>query len=177
MKTYIALLRSINVGGKNKVPMAELRAVLTRSGFNNVRTYIQSGNVILETSKPLNEVKELIKTVIKTHFGFEITVLVKTNNELQLIYDRCPFVQNEKEKSYFMMLDTIPNQELIDEVKKLSYEDEAFHIIENCIYFYSKNGYGRTKFNSNFFESKLKVSASARNYNTMMKLLSLSSRT
>jgi len=177
MKTYIALLRSINVGGKNKVPMAELRALLTRSGFNNVRTYIQSGNVILETSKPLNEVKELIKTVIKTHFGFEITVLVKTNNELQLIYDRCPFVQNEKEKSYFMMLDTIPNQELIDEVKKLSYEGEAFHIIENCIYFYSKNGYGRTKFNSNFFESKLKVSATARNYNTMMKLLSLSSRT
>lgn len=176
MKTYIALLRGINVGGHNKVPMAELHELLKNSGFQNVQTYIQSGNVILESSEEqINSIEEDIKKAILDYFGFDVPVIVKTNNELQTIFDVCPFTKENKEKSYFILLNKIPAIELIKDVEKLSFENEEFIIKKNCIYFYSSIGYGRTKFNMKTFERKLKVIGTSRNYNTMVKLLSLSS--
>ena len=72
-----------------------------------------------------------------------------------------------------MILDNLPNVSGLEEVSELTYEGEEFMITDNAIYFYSANGYGRTKFNSNFFERKLKVNATARNYKTMIKLLAI----
>ena len=171
MKTYIILLRGINVGGHRKMPMTELRQLLSNSGYANVQTYIQSGNVVLQSSSDSKILKQDLEETILNHFGFEVKVLVKTDAEFKAIYAACPFQNEEKEKSYFMMLDGIPDASDLTEISKLEYNGEKVNITKNCIYFYSANGYGRTKFNSNFFERRLKVNASARNHKTMLKLL------
>lgn len=175
MNTYIALLRGINVAGQKKVPMAELRDLLSKSGLKNVKTYIQSGNVIFQSSeRDIQKLELIIHKAIKQHFGFEVPVLIKTPQELQMIFDACPFPEEEKINSYFTLLYTIPEKNLVEDVSKISHQNEAFIITDNCIYFYSAIGYGRTKYNNNFFERKLKTTATARNYKTMLKLLSLS---
>ena len=175
MNTYIALLKGINVGGHKKVPMAELREILSKSGFKNVQTYIQSGNVILESSENnKRDIEETIKKAIFDHFGFEVSVLVKTRQDLKQIFDDSPFPKEKKKASYFMMLHDTPEDDLVKIASKKVYEGEAYEIIKDCIYFFCAKGYGQAKFNVNFFERKLKTFATSRNYNTMVKLLSLS---
>ena len=174
MQTYVALLRGINVGGHKKVPMSELRDLLTNAGFQNVQTYIQSGNVIFQSSKKASELETEIQKIILNHFGFEVPVIVKTNNELQTIFNRCPFSEEKKENSYFILLSGIPNEHVIEKTQGILYENEEVVIKNDCLYFYSSTGYGRTKFDMNTYERKLKVTGTARNYKTMVKLLSLS---
>lgn len=174
MQTYVALLRGINVGGHKKVPMSELRGLLANAGFQNVQTYIQSGNVIFQSSKNASELETEIQKIILNHFGFEVPVIVKTNNELQTIFNRCPFSEEKKENSYFILLSGIPNEHVIEKTQGIIYENEEVVIKNDCLYFYSSTGYGRTKFNMNIYERKLKVTGTARNYKTMVKLLSLS---
>ncbi len=176
MKAYIALLRGINVSGQKKIPMAELRELLSNIGLEAVQTYIQSGNVIFSSSeKEIQKLELKIHEAIKTHFGFEVPILVKTPKELQKVFDDCPFPEEKKVNSYFTLLYAIPDKDLIVDASKISYPNEEFVIINDCIYFYSSTGYGKAKYNNNFFERKLKTTATARNYKTMVKLLELSS--
>jgi uncharacterized protein (DUF1697 family) len=156
MKTYIALLKGINVGGHKKVPMADLRDLLTKSGFQNVQTYIQSGNVIFNSLDEANKIEEKFSNLILAHFGFEVSVIVKTNAELQTIFDSCPFENDKKVKSYFIMLSKIPDAKIIEEVNKISYDNEEITIKNNCLYFYCSKGYGQSKFNMNYYERKSK---------------------
>ena len=175
MNTYIALLKGINVGGHKKVPMAELRELLLKLGFNDVKTYIQSGNVILQSSeKDAKKIEQKIKNALLNHFGFEVSVLVIMRPILKRIFDNSPFIDENKKSSYFVLLHDTPEDDLVKIASEKIYEDETYHIIENCIYYYSAKGFGKAKFNANFFERKLKTFATARNYNTMLKLLSLS---
>lgn len=97
MQTYIALLRGINVGGHHKLPMAELRMLLTNAKFKNIKTYIQSGNVVFQSleTNTLN-LETTISTLIENQFGFKIPVLIKTPRQLQSIFENCPFNSNEK---------------------------------------------------------------------------------
>ncbi|MDD7886890.1 DUF1697 domain-containing protein [Flavivirga sp. 57AJ16] len=176
MKTYIALLRGINVSGQKKIPMAKLRELLTNSGLEGVQTYIQSGNVIFKSSeKDIHKLELKIHEAIKTHFGFEVPILVKTPEDLQYIFDNCPFPDEKKTNSYFTLLYSVPDKGLIDDVSKITYPNETFVIANNCIYFYCSTGYGKAKYNNNFFERKLKTTATARNYKTMVKLIAMSS--
>ncbi len=174
MKTYIVLLKGINVGGHKKVPMAELRELLKNAKFQNVQTYIQSGNVIFQSSEKPSELENKIQKLIVTQFGFEVCVIIKTNKELQIIFEACPFSKEKKEASYFIMLNKIPETNLLKEADKITYENEEVIIKNDCLYFYCSTGYGKTKFHMNTYERKLKVIGTARNYNTMLKLLSLS---
>ena len=174
MKTYIALLRGINVGGHRKVPMASLREFLTKGGLQNVKTYIQSGNIIFQSTERTNELEGIIKKSIQDYFGFEVSVIVKTPEDLKTILDDCPFQKHQKEKSFFVILNRIPDVQLVAEVQKVSYENEEIIIKNDALYFYCSIGYGNSKFNMNTFERKLKVIGTSRNYNTMLKLLSLS---
>lgn len=175
MKTYIVLLRGINVSGQKKVPMAELRELLTKEGFSDVQTYIQSGNVVFKSSEhKVTVIEEQIKKVIKSHFGFDVPVLLKTKEEIHDILEHSPFEEEKKQSGYYTLLHGIPEKALVDEVAKQTYPNEEFNITNTCVYFYSAIGYGKAKCNNNFFEQKLKVSATTRNYKTMLKLLSLS---
>lgn len=176
MTTYIAFLKGINVGGHKKVSMADLHELLSSSGYENVQTYIQSGNVVLQASeKSLLKIEEVIKKSIFKKFGFEVSVLVKTIQNLERIFDACPFSEEKKKASYFIMLHDTPESDLIKVASEKVYEGEEYAIIKNCIYFFCEKGFGQAKFNTNFFERKLKTFATARNYNTMVKLIALSS--
>lgn len=175
MKTYIVFLRGINVGGHKKVPMVELRELLTKNGFENVKTYIQSGNIILQSSKKnTTKIEQLVQQSIQSYFGFEVSVIAKTRKELQTIFDDCPFSKEKKENSYFVLLSDAPKEELVQLISDKSYDKEEFIILNDCLYFYSSIGYGRTKFNMNSFEKKLNVNATSRNFKTIDKLLELS---
>ncbi|MDN3664334.1 DUF1697 domain-containing protein [Algibacter miyuki] len=175
MKTYIALLRGINVGGKNKILMAELRSLLVGMGLENVKTYIQSGNILFNAEdNTCVELETQINIAILSKFNLDVPVLVKTPEDLQHIFDSCPFSEEEKQNSYFMMLYSKPENNLVETVLEIEYQNERVNISGSCIYFYASHGYGRTKYNTNFFERKLKVTATARNYKTMLKLLELS---
>jgi len=175
MKTYIALLRGINVGGHRKMPMAELRDLLTKIGLSNVKTYIQSGNVIFKVAETnVNKMEKSIQKSIADYFGFEVSVMVRTREQMQKIFDNCPFSEDKKINSYFAILSHSPDKELVQKAYEKTYENEEYHITNDCLYFYSEKGYGNAKFSLNYFERKLKVNATARNYKTMLKLLSLS---
>ena len=169
-------MRGINVGGHKKILMADLRDFLENLNLKNVQTYIQSGNIVFQSSE-LNStsLETLIENQILKQYGFDVPVLVKIQQELKSIFDSCPFSEDKKVNSYFMLLLTSPKEELIEEMSLINYPNEEFYITKNCIYFYCSIGYGRTKFNSNFFEKKLKVTATARNYKTMAKLIELAS--
>ena len=175
MNQYIALLKGINVGGHKKVPMAELRELLTKKGYKNVVTYIQSGNVIFESDEINSKIiEENIKKAILDYFGFEVSILVKNRKELERIFNDSPFIEDKKKASYFMMLHDMPHAELVKAASEKIYEGEEYYIIKDCIYYFNEKGFGKAKFNANYFERKLKTFATARNYNTMVKLLSLS---
>ena len=102
MSKFIALLKGINVGGHKKVPMAELRQLLTKEGLQNVQTYIQSGNVIFDSIDNARMIEDKIQKDIHSHFGFEVSVIVKMGDEIQSIFSACPFSNEKKEKSYFI---------------------------------------------------------------------------
>ncbi len=173
MNTYITLLRGINVGGHKKILMTDLKLVFEKLGFKNVQTYIQSGNVIFQSNFSSQECELKIFEAILEEYGWEVPILVKTPSEIKSILDDCPFPQEKKEKSYFVLLQSAPSSSTISEMETISYPNEEFVITNSCVYLYSELGAAKAKLSTNFFERKLKVKATARNYNTMVKLLSL----
>ncbi len=176
MNSYIALLRGINVGGHKKILMADLKLLFEKLKFKNVQTYIQSGNVIFHsTESNSGKLEKMIKNQILVDYGFEVPILVKTPSEIKSILNECPFKEEKKENSYFTLLHPSPEDELIELTNKISYPNEEFLVTKSCVYFYSSTGYGNVKCNNNFFEKKLGVSSSSRNFRTLSKLIELSS--
>ena len=176
MKTYIALLRGINVGGHKKILMADLRNLLEKSNFKNIQTYIQSGNVVFQSSiDDISSIENSIKDQLLKKYGFEVPVIVKAKQEFNSIFIDCPFSEVKKKNSYFMLLLTEPREDLIKEISLIKYPNEEFYITKKCIYIYYTTGYKNAKCGNNFFEKKLKVTATARNYKTMMKLIEMTS--
>ncbi|WP_299885161.1 DUF1697 domain-containing protein [uncultured Lacinutrix sp.] len=174
MNTYVALLRGINVGGHKKTPMAALRQLLTDLQFENVKTYIQSGNIVFNSIEKEPVVLEnKISEAIKKYFGFEVPTLVKTKEEFESIFNNCPFTDEKKQQSYFTLLQSVPKKELLYFIEELNYPDEEIVPTNRCIYFFSDKPYGNVKYNNNLIERKLKVSATSRNYKTMKRLLEL----
>ncbi len=173
MKTYIALLRGINVSGHKKILMADLKILLEKAGLQNVQTYIQSGNVVFNYSEKQENISALISEVIQKKYGWKVPVLVLTSTQIKLIFDNCPFSEEKKEKSYFILLKSKPTTETVLKTSKFSSTNEEFVITKTCIYIYYSLGAGKAKLGINFFEKKLKVKATARNYKTMKKLLQL----
>lgn len=172
MKTYIALLRGINVGGHKKLKMADLKLLFETLGFEDVVTYIQSGNVVF-SSKDSKDFSEIISREIEVRFGWEVPVLVKTADSIAQILNDCPFAVTKKAEAYFMLLASQPKKELMEAVAKISYPNEEFVLSPECVYTYFGNGYGNAKMNNNFFEKKLEVAATTRNYRTLAKLVEL----
>ncbi len=180
MIRYIALLRGINVSGQKKIKMADLKALMGDSlGFENVVTYIQSGNVIFETTtKRVDTLERQIKKGILDTFGFDVPVLVKTKEQLQSVLERSPF-QNAEDlaanKIYYVLLQQAPAASSINEMEKITYQTEEFRITEQCVYLNCLMGAGKAKLNNNLVERKLGVQATTRNDRTMRKLLELAS--
>ena len=177
MKTFIALLRGINVGGQKKIKMADLRETLQNIGLESVTTYIQSGNVVFcSTESDVQKLEESIFDAIKKNFGFEVPILITSQEEIESILALNPFAnETNLNNLYFVLLKQSPSDELMQQFNQLSFDNEDFHIENNCVYLRCKKGYGKAKLSNNFVENKLKVQATARNIRTMQKLLELAS--
>lgn len=175
--TYVAFLRGINVSRKRKVPMAELRAMCERLNLQNVKTYIQSGNIVFKSSMvQTNDIAILLHNEIQKHFNFNVPVIVKTVNELSQIIEKNPFVSQEDitaNRIYFVLLNSLPAIELLENLSEETFENEEYVVIDNCLYLKCALGYGKAKLNNNLIERKLKVLATTRNYRTMNKLQEL----
>lgn len=172
MKKYIALFRGINVGGHKKILMADLRLLFEFLGFTEVQTYIQSGNVVFSSNKR-EGLAEIIAEEIKKTYGWEVPILVITAEEIKDILNKCPFQNEKKEKSYFMLLYEAPSKENIELTHDVKFPGEEFFISKECVYLYTEIGAGKTKLTNNYFEKKLKVTATSRNFRTIVKLIDL----
>ena len=177
MKTYIALLRGINVSGQKKIRMAELKSHIEKLGLLYVRTYIQSGNLVFHSEKSdPRDIEVLIEKNILVNYGFNVSVIVKQPQELQVVLENNPYAtdsQKDTNRTYFTFLSKEPMLPDVEKIKTQDYFPEEFRLIGKTIYFYSPNGYGNAKMNNNFFAKKLKVNATTRNYKTMNKLLEM----
>ena len=179
MQTYIAILRSINVSGKNMIKMNELTALFESTGFKKVKTYIQSGNVIFQAGvKDISQLEKLIQQKIKEQFGLDVPVMVKTKDYLAGVIEGNLFIKRsdvDTSRLHVTFLSEAPNQTNADKIKPEQYLPDEFIIIGSAIYLYCPSGYGNTKLNNNFFESKLKVTATTRNWKTVNELFNLAS--
>lgn len=174
METYIALLRGINVSGKNLIRMELLVKAMTETGLLNVRTYIQSGNIVFESpEKDEERFAVLITEKIKERFGFIISVLVLQQKALIKIRDSNPLILDHGlplERLYLTLLEKTPDTTLLDKILTIDYSPDRFLIRENAVYLHCPVGYGNSRLNNNFFENKLKVRATTRNWATVIKL-------
>ncbi|MFK5958699.1 MAG: DUF1697 domain-containing protein [Lutibacter sp.] len=182
MKTYIALLRGINVSGHHKIKMIELRQLFNGLNFKNVSTYIQSGNVIFTSTKNnISKIENSIIEAVKIKFGYDVKVIVITKNELGIIFKSNPFLETstiEITKLSVTFLKKIPNLENIPQIEELVLNTkDDFKLIEKSIYLYLPTGAAKTKLTNNLFERKLKIDATTRNWKTVTKLVELSSQT
>ncbi|MES2653976.1 MAG: DUF1697 domain-containing protein [Bacteroidota bacterium] len=177
MKTYISLLRGINVSGHKLIKMDALQKMYTDLQFKNSQTYIQSGNVIFQYKPtPTKTLAETIAKQIQKSFGFEVPVMVKELAELTAIANNNPFINKRQEDIQWLhvtLLSEEAEKSHIDKIKDLSFGADEYIIANNAIYVFCPNGYGNTKLNNNFFENKLKVNATTRNWKTITKLLSM----
>jgi uncharacterized protein (DUF1697 family) len=177
MTTYICILRGINVGGHKRIKMDALRQIFVEMGFANVQTYIQSGNVIFCSEEVNIEVLEkTISEETQKTFGFEVPVLIVTGTEMNDAVNNNPYSNDPAKNAatiHLTFLSRLPNQELLDKLSPDNYLPDEFKSIGKVIYVYCPNGYGNTKLNNTFFETKLKVTATCRNLNTSVELAAL----
>ena len=181
MTTYISILRGINVSGHKLIKMDALRALYENMGLSNVTTYIQSGNVIFN-GPPADTgfLEQKISGQIKSEFGFEVTILVLTMHQLKEVIENNPFIKagNENGKSVQVtFLSVNPDLSNIRVIEDRKQESEGLFISENAVYLHCPNGYGKTKLENSFLESKLKVRATTRNWNTTKELYNIAALT
>ena len=165
MNTYIILLRGVNVGGKNLVPMKQLKKDLNENGFSNVKTYIQSGNILVSSvNNPESEIGDLIES----SFGFKPEVLALSNNEFDLAVSKNPFKGLEGKCVHFYFCKQPPKLNLT-KIQSLSSAIENHKLINSVFYLHAPDGIGRSKLVSNI-EACLGASATGRNLNTVNKI-------
>lgn len=173
-ETYIAILRGINVGGRNKIRMVDLIVKLQPLKFENLRTYIQSGNLVFKAGEsPNDEVAEKIKQAIKKEFGFDVPVIVLKQDEWIKIIDRNLFAGDpgkDPKTLHVSFLSAKPQPEDIQKLDEYTDEPNEFSLGGKAIYLYCPNGYSKTKITNNFLEKKLQVTATTRNWATTLKL-------
>ena len=173
MTTYIALFRGINVGGNNILPMKELVGLLEGVGCTNVKTYIQSGNAVFSTEREhKDELAEAISAAIQESHGFQPKVLLLTAAELRDALTNSPFQTTEGKALHFYFLASTPEDPNLAAMEALKTNDEDFKLGNSVFYLYAPNGIGRSKL-SEKVERLLGVPATARNLNTVNKLITL----
>lgn len=175
MKTYIALFRGINVGGRNSLPMKELVALLENLGLQNVRTYIQSGNVVFRSSDDnAAELSSTIRAAINERHGFEPHLLLLGLDELEKAMESNPFPEAEAEPRtlHLGFLTAAPASPDLEALEGLRKESERFHLDGNVFYLHAPDGVGRSKLAANV-ERLLGVAMTDRNWRTVTKIMAM----
>lgn len=178
MKTYISLLRGINIGGHKKIKMDSLRENFSSLGYSNIKTYIQSGNILFSSKEEdKTKLEKEISSMIMDKYGFDVPVLVLNSDDLNEVITNNPFANSINHKKEFIHITFLSN-----EVKEINYKEieskkeseDEYKIINKTVYLYLPKGYGNTKIHNNFFEKLLKTQATTRNWKTCLELLEMS---
>jgi uncharacterized protein (DUF1697 family) len=176
MGAYVAMLRGINVGGRNRVKMADLEALFAGLGHSDVVTYVQSGNVVFRSaSKSAAALPTAIEERITRDLGLAVTVLIRSKAELDKVTAANPFLAGGADltKLHVTFLAAKPDAALVKAVAEFRAEPDEFRIAGREVYLHCPAGYGNTKLNNTFWEKKLGVGATTRNWNTVTKLTEL----
>ena len=170
--THIALLRGINVGGKNPLPMKDLMRIFEAAGGRNVRTYIQSGNVMFEAAAGSSKIGEAATKSIEKQFGYRVPVILRTAEELRATIRGNPFLAKGVEHKWLHVyfLAEAPSEACCASLDAKRSAPDVFEVRGREIYLHLPNGMGRTKLTNAYFDSKLSTICTARNWATVLKL-------
>lgn len=173
MPQKIAILRGINVGGKRVLRMAELRELCEQLGWNNVSTYIQSGNIFFESERPEAKLESELHSAIKDRFGYDVPVIVRSKEELSRVIQKNPFLDTHTDIStlHLTFLRNRPTSEAIEKIQSFDHSPDQFHIHNRYIFLSIPGKYHQTKLSNQFFEKKLEVETTTRNWKTVLRLL------
>jgi uncharacterized protein (DUF1697 family) len=177
MKVVISLLRGINLGGHKQIKMSELCALYGSLGHCDARSHINSGNVVFRTGeRELGTVVEKLESAIEKKFGFHADVVVRTTSEMRDVIRRSPFAKRkdvEPGKLLVTFLPQKPSGELGEQIRGLKPDPEEMYLDGREIYTYFPNGVGRSKLFSGLSGKLLKHKGTARNWNTVLKLVEI----
>jgi uncharacterized protein (DUF1697 family) len=177
MTTHLALLRGINVSGHNMIKMDALKTTLEGIGFRNVQTYIQSGNVFVDTDEEnAPSVGFKIKQEIFKAFGHEVPIVVIGQADLEACLKNNPFLKEKEvdtKKLYVAFVSTTLRSDNINDLKISQFKPDEASIDESRIYIKYAVGAGKTRFDQKYIEKKLNVTATIRNWNTVTQLLKM----
>ena len=174
MKTFISMLRGINVSGHKRISMAELKRLYESLGFVNVRTYVQSGNVVFDSAKSdQSKLTALIEAQIKRSWGYAVSVFIRDPHDFQRLLGSNPFLKGRNEdpaKLHVTFLQHSPLKSALSSLEAPQAGPDEFVVKNQEIFLFCPEGYGRTKLSNNFFERKLDMPATTRNWNTIRAL-------
>jgi uncharacterized protein (DUF1697 family) len=171
----IVLLRGINLASRNRVAMPALREALTGAGFDDVRTYLQSGNAVLSSDAAPTDVASVCKQLVASAFGLEIAVIVRTRDELAEVVARNPLaaVASDPKRYQVSFLSSPLDPSVVEELVALALDGEELRAVGREIYAWHPNGVARSKLSARLASSRLPVLATARNWTTTTNLLAL----
>jgi uncharacterized protein (DUF1697 family) len=177
MTTHLALLRGINVSGHNMMKMEALKTMLENIGFKNVRTYLQSGNVFVDTEEEsASKVGFMIKQEIFKVFGHEVPTIVITKEDLELCFKNSPYLKEkdiDTKKLYVAFASIELKKENINDLKISQFKPDEASIDGNRIFIKYAIGAGKTRLEGKYIEKKLNVIVTMRNWNTVTNLLKM----
>jgi uncharacterized protein (DUF1697 family) len=180
MKTNISLLRGVNVSGQNRISMLELKQLCETQGLTNVVTYIQSGNVVFDCAEnDAERIFNLIEMGIEQSFGSSVRVILRDKDSFKKILENNPFINQkgaDPEKLHVTFLSEIPQESLVRNLPLPAYNSDEFMIYDREVYLFCPKGYGKTKLSNTFFEKKLSVTATTRNWKTVNALYEIADR-
>ena len=178
MSVKVTFLRGVNMAGHCTIKMADLLSLYKKLGFKDAVNYIQSGNVVFTSDYDVEKIASDIENAILKKFNYNVPVMVRTAEAIQKIKHLNPYLQDkdfEPAKSSVIFLLNEPDNDQLARVADINYPPDSFKIIGREIFIYCPNGFGRTKLYTNFFENKMKVTGTARNWKTMTAIAEIAS--
>ena len=176
MARQIVLLRGINIGPNKRIPMPRLREVLAESGYEDVKTYVASGNIVLTSKAKPRKLEQDLAKLIEEEFGHDVPVVVRTRDELADVVERMPFgdvVEEPLKRLQVSFLSGKPNAQTAKRITDACEEPELVAIDGREIYAWHPDGIGRSELANLIATKKLGVTVTARNWNTVLALLEL----
>lgn len=179
MLVYVAMLRGINLGGRKRIVMENLRSSFDALGYPDARTYVQSGNIVFNTGASTdNDLSRKIGEKILRDYGFPVAVITRNAAEMTKIVRANPFLKErgiDSSKLHATFLSDLPAKSSLSRMDKLNGAPDRFRVVKREVYLHCPNGYGRTKLSNNAIEKALSVQATTRNWNTVSTLEKMSS--
>lgn len=175
-KRYVALLRGINVGGKNKLPMKDLRALFEARGCGSVASYIQSGNVVFAAGANVAEqIPTALSADIEARFGLKVPVVIRSAEELRDAAERSPFLAEgcDTQHVHVGFLASQPTTRAVAALDPARSSVDRFQVLGREVHLHVPGGMARTKLTADYFDRRLQTTMTVRNWRTVQKLIEM----